>query len=105
MFMENLNVLKEDGGRCLVSAKDLFALVRREKARADERDCADAFRLWLADRIVSFELEEGLDYFIYMSAGSVLEMLKYESAPAEARRLLESQVGRVTDSRLNMDAV
>jgi hypothetical protein len=74
-----LTVIREDD-RLLVSASDLFsALKRYEPADGTERQ--DAFRRWLADRIVNFEMEEGCDFFIYLNAGSIREMLRYESAP------------------------
>ncbi|OAV70748.1 Phage anti-repressor protein [Bacteroidales bacterium Barb6] len=37
------------------------------------------FRSWLADKITGYEMEEGEDYFIFLSADAAAEVLKHES--------------------------
>jgi hypothetical protein len=76
-----------DENRLLVSAADLFASMQRKEASGEERD---DFRNWLCDRIMSFEMEEGYDFFIYLNSESVREMLKYETAPEELKRFFNN---------------
>jgi hypothetical protein len=46
----------------------------------------------MADRILSFDMEEGIDYFIYIDAQCAGELLKYESVPKEVKRFFELHV-------------
>jgi phage anti-repressor protein len=83
--MTTLTTIKEEN-RLLVSASDLYAAMRRTKDTYGK----DAFRVWLADRIQSLEMEEGYDFFIYLNAESVREMLKYESVSGEVKNFFEN---------------
>jgi hypothetical protein len=89
--MNAIKLLRRDD-KNIVSANDLFRTINYGKLTAGERDLMDDFRLWMADRILNFELEEGVDYFIYIDVQCVGELLKYESAPKEVRQLFESEV-------------
>jgi hypothetical protein len=89
--MNAIKLLRRDD-KNIVSANDLFRAMNYRKSTADERDRMDDFRLWMADRILNFDMEEGVDYFIYIDARCVGELLKYESAPKEVRQLFESEV-------------
>jgi phage anti-repressor protein len=75
--MATLTIIKDEE-KLLVSANDLFAAMKRK----------DEYRSWLADRITSFDMEEGHDFFIYMNIECVREMLKYESAPYELKEYI-----------------
>ncbi|MDR0573030.1 MAG: hypothetical protein LBG96_03190 [Tannerella sp.] len=81
--MAIIKTIKNDN-RSLVSASELYTTMKPKNK--NERD---AYRKWLADRIVSLDMEEGIDFFIYLNVNSILEMLRYEPAPIELKRFLE----------------
>jgi phage anti-repressor protein len=83
--MSALTTIRDDD-RLLVSANDLFAAMGRKRTGM----LNDDFREWMADRIKSLDMEEGCDFFIFLNAESVREMLRYESAPVEVRRFFNS---------------
>jgi hypothetical protein len=84
--MSKLTVVR-DGDKLLVQANELYASMRRKQT--DGGMSGNDFRRWLADRITSLDMEEGYDFFIYLNADSVREMLRYESAPAEVKRFFD----------------
>jgi hypothetical protein len=84
--MSTLTVIR-DGDMLLVQANGLYASLGRKQPAGGTS--GDDFRRWLADRITGLDMEEGHDYFIYLNAGSVREMLRYESAPAEVKRFFD----------------
>jgi phage anti-repressor protein len=85
--MEIIKTVKNEK-RALVSAQELYAAMKRtgNVGNGNERD---SYRSWLADRIVSLEMEEGYDFFIYLDVNSIIEMIRYEPAPIEVKRFLE----------------
>ncbi|MDR2816071.1 MAG: hypothetical protein LBB62_05145 [Proteiniphilum sp.] len=87
--MGTLTTIKDEN-KLLVAASDLFAAMGKKQASGDRKDAQDSFRSWLADRITSFDMEEGFDFFIYLNAASIREMLKYESAPAEVKTFFDN---------------
>jgi hypothetical protein len=90
--MKKIKLLKHDE-REVVSAKDLF-LATQKKSRLAEVDGVDlnhSFRVWLYDRIISFDMEEGFDFFIYLDIRCASEMVKYESVPDAVRLFFESK--------------
>jgi phage anti-repressor protein len=83
--MSTLTTIRDDN-RLLVSANELFAAMGRKRTGT----LNDDFRDWLADRIKSLDMEEGYDFFIFLNAESVREMLRFESAPVEVRRFFNN---------------
>jgi phage anti-repressor protein len=75
--MGTLTIIKDEE-KDLILASDLFAAMKRK----------DEFRSWLADRITSFDMEEGYDFFIYLNIECVRDLLKYESAPYELKEYI-----------------
>jgi phage anti-repressor protein len=68
----------------LISAIEMYALIKQKDVQTER----DNYRAWLADRIQSFEMEEGFDFFIYIRMESAREMIKYESVPKEVFQII-----------------
>jgi hypothetical protein len=94
--MSTLTFIKDED-RVLVQANELFAAMKRKKTD-DDMEIRNAFRSWLADRILSLEMEEGFDYVIFLNADSIREMLRYETAPEEVGRFFSNYEQYVTQA-------
>jgi hypothetical protein len=83
MTTKKINAVKSENG-ILISALEMYALIKQTDVQTER----DNYRTWLADRIRSFDMEEGYDFLIYIRMESAREIIKYESVPKEVFRII-----------------